>query len=94
MREIRSLRATGFMKRYSTRLLEALALDDALGLLHGSAACRYEKYLQRDEAGAEARRLWRLRSMRLLGAVAPRAPPRSLLETLRRRLEESAHARG
>jgi anti-sigma-K factor RskA len=82
------------MRRLSTGIRDALALDEAVGLMHPSAARRYESYARADELAAQARRAWRRRALRLLGAVAPRPPPPTLLATLRRRLKESPGARG
>lgn len=82
------------MRRLSTELLEALALDDALGVLRGSARRRYLKYAQCDAVAAQTRRIWQRRALRLLGAVAPCTPPAPLFATLRRRLEKCARADG
>ena len=82
------------MRRFSTEVLDALALDDALGVLHAGARRRYLKYVQADAGAAHLRRIWRRRALRLLGAVAPCTPPPSLFATVRRRLEKCARADG
>ena len=69
---------------------DALALEAVLGLLPASARRGYERYLQADELAARAHQVWRRRALRLLGAVAPRPPPPTLLAKLRRRLQEPA----
>jgi anti-sigma-K factor RskA len=82
------------MKRCSTELVDALALDEALGVLRGSARRRYVKRLQSDEAAARARRGWKRRLLRLIGAAARVAPPPSLREKLNKRLRAGAGASG
>ncbi len=82
------------MRRFSTELLDGLALDCALGLLRGGARRRYERYVQHDEAVARASRAWQRRALSLLSAPAPRAPPPALRDTLSRRLRELVRAGG
>ena len=82
------------MRRLSTQVLDALALDHALGVLRGSARRRYLRYVRTDACVAQAHRDWRHRALRLLGAVAPCTPPPSLLATVRRRLQKCARADG
>ncbi len=82
------------MRRLSTQVLDALALDHALGVLRGSARRRYLKYVRTDACAAQAHRAWQRRALRLLGAVTPCTPPGPLFATLSRRLEQCVRADG